>query len=189
MADTQTLLINLLLYGILPLWGISGFIDWCCHRATRIEHTSGLKESLIHSLMGLQLGVPILLCVLFEVNILILFICFTAWLAHEFVAHWDVHYSSHLRKISIWEMHAHNYLATIPLYSLALICVLRWEIVLKLVSFDWQGQFTFTLLNRPIGGELYLPAYLTFMTITCIFPYLEENFRCLKSHLKSRQAV
>ena len=58
MTATNQLLVNLILYGLLPLWGICGFIDWCCHRATRVERTSGLKESLIHSLIGVQLGIP-----------------------------------------------------------------------------------------------------------------------------------
>jgi hypothetical protein len=93
-TDERHLLINLILYGLLPLWGIAGFIDWCCHRATKVESTSGLKESLIHSLMGIQLGIPILLCLLFEINVLILLICVAMWLLHEVVAHWDVHYAS-----------------------------------------------------------------------------------------------
>ena len=177
--ETNQLLINLLLYGILPLWGISGFIDWCCHRATKIETTSGIKESLIHSLMGIQLGIPIILCVFFEVNVLILLICFLAWFAHEFVAHWDVHYSSEIRHISIWEMHAHNYLATIPLYSLAIISVLKWDMVIRFVTLDWAGAFHFQLLETPIGGPQYFPWYLVFMAMTCIFPYVEENIRCL----------
>jgi len=37
MEDPSRLLINLILYGLLPLWGIAGFIDWCCHRATKVE--------------------------------------------------------------------------------------------------------------------------------------------------------
>ena len=57
MSDTKHLLINLILYCLLPLWGITGFVDWCCHRATHVEQTSGLKESLLHSLMGVQLGI------------------------------------------------------------------------------------------------------------------------------------
>ena len=108
MADTKHLLINVILYGLLPLWGIAGFIDWVCHRATHVERTSGLKESLIHSLMGLQLGIPILLCLIFKVNVLIFFICALMWVLHEFVAHWDVLYASPLRRISIWEVHVHN---------------------------------------------------------------------------------
>ncbi|WP_205597695.1 hypothetical protein [Paraferrimonas sp. SM1919] len=73
--QTNQLLINVLLYLFLPLWGIAGFIDWCCHRATKIEHNSGLKESLMHSLMGLQIAIPMALCLVFTVNALILLIC------------------------------------------------------------------------------------------------------------------
>ena len=99
MSDEKHLLINLILYGLLPLWSIAGFMDWCCHRATKVESTSGLKESLIHSVMGVELGIPILLCLLFEVNVLILIICVVMWLLHEVSAHWDVHYATPLRKI------------------------------------------------------------------------------------------
>jgi hypothetical protein len=86
-VETNQLLINLILYGLLPLWGITGLIDWYCHRATHIETTSGLKESLIHSLMGIQLGIPIVLCIVFYVNVSVLLICIAAWLMHEVVAH------------------------------------------------------------------------------------------------------
>ena len=68
------LLITLLLSGQLPLWGITGLIDWCCHRATHIETTSGLQESLIHSVMGIQLGIPIVLTLVFYVNVTVLLI-------------------------------------------------------------------------------------------------------------------
>ena len=70
-------------------WGIAGFIDWCCHRATKVESTSGLKESLVHSLMGIQLGIPIVLCLMFEVNVLVLLVCIAMWITHEFAAHWE----------------------------------------------------------------------------------------------------
>ena len=185
--ETQNLLINMILYGILPLWGISGFIDWMCHRATGIEHTSGLKESLIHSLMGIQLGIPIILCLLFYVNVGILLICVAAWLAHEFVAHWDVSYTSPIRNISIWEVHVHNYMATIPLFLLMLIAVINWDITVKLVSLDWAGQFGFQRVEKPHGSPTYLTGYLTFMAVFCVFPYLEENIRCLRVYLEERE--
>jgi hypothetical protein len=176
---TNQLLINLILYGLLPLWGITGFIDWCCHRATGIERTSGLRESLIHSLMGVQLGIPILMCLLFEINVLVLLICLAAFLMHEVVAHYDVHYSAPLRRISIWEVHVHNYMATIPLYLLMLIVVLNWEVTLKLVSFDWSGQFYLKPVAKAHGGSGYLRGYLLFMGALCVLPYIEENLRCL----------
>jgi hypothetical protein len=189
MITTDQLLLNLILYGLLPLWGITGFIDWCCHRATGIERTSGLKESLVHSMMGIQLGIPIVLCLLFYVNVLILLICFVAFLAHEFSAHYDVHYSAPLRRISIWEVHVHNYMATIPLYLLMLIVVLNWETVQKLVSFDWSGEFTLERVANPHGGSHYLRNYLIFMGVLCGFPYIEENLRCLRARHSRVRAI
>lgn len=180
MPDTRHLLINLILYGLLPLWGVSGFIDWCCHRATHVERTSGIKESVIHSLMGVQLGIPILLCLLFEINVLVLLICVLMFLLHEVAAHWDVRYSAPLRRISIWEVHVHNYMATVPLYLLMLIVVINWDVAVKAMTFQWGGQFTLHRLTTPQGGSAYLPEYLAFMTVFCIFPYLEENLRCLR---------
>ena len=186
MEDPRHLLLNLILYGLLPLWGIAGFIDWCCHRATKVEATSGLKESLIHSLMGIQLGIPILLCLTFEVNVLILLICVAMWLAHEAVAHWDVYYATPRRHISIWEVHVHNYMATVPLYLLMLVVILNWDVAVKAASFDWAGQFQLRPRTARLGGATYLPGYLTFMTVLCVFPYLEENIRCLRHSLTRR---
>ena len=186
--DTTQLLINALLFVFLPLWGIAGFFDWCCHRATRIETTSGLKESLMHSVMGIQVGIPILLCLLFRVNVLILLLCLAAWLLHEVVAHWDVHYAAPRRHISIWEMHAHSYLATLPFYMLASIFIINWPVVVDLITFNWHGQMTFTRMEYSHGGEAYLPFYLTFMVILCGFPYLEENLRCLRAQFSAGSA-
>jgi hypothetical protein len=180
MADTRHLLINVILYGLLPLWGVAGFIDWICHRVTQVERTSGLKESLIHSLMGLQLGIPILLCLNFQINVLIILICALMWLMHELVAHYDVHYASPLRTISIWEVHVHNYMATVPLYLFMLILIINWDVTTKAVTLDWRGQFGFHRLSAPLGSASYLGAYLGFMAVFCVLPYIEENIRCLR---------
>ena len=138
----------------------------------------------MHSLMGIQIGIPILLCLLFEVNVLVLHICLAAWVLHEMVAHWDVRYAEPRRKISIWEMHAHNYLATLPLYMLLIIMAINWPVVINLVTFNWQGQLTLERVVNAHGGSAYLPAYLLFMAVVCIFPYLEELLRCFR-HRKS----
>ena len=187
--ETNTLLINLLLFVFLPLWGIAGFVDWCCHRATQIEHTSGLFESLLHAVMGIQIAIPILLCLFFEVNVGVLIICLVVWLAHEAVAHFDVHYAAPKRHISIWEMHAHSYLATLPLYMLSIIFVLNWPSVVKLLSLHWQGAFEFIPVEQARGGEHYLPLYLLFMGIVCVFPYAEEFLRCLLVYRKRSGSV
>src|SRR5688572_29187586 len=179
-------MINFLLYVLLPLWGIAGFVDWCCHRATSIEKNSGLKESLMHSLMGLQIAVPILLCLLFRVIVLVILICLVTWMLHEFVAHMDVQYALPRRRISVWEMHAHSYLATLPMFMLIVIIVINWEVFLRLVNLDWSGQMSLQRMDRAHGGDSYLPAYLSFMAVLCVFPYMEENFRCLREFLRQR---
>lgn len=183
--QTSDLLIKLLMYVFLPLWGIAGFVDWCCHRATRIEYTSGLKETLMHSIMGIQIAIPILLCLLFDVNILILCICLIALILHELVAHWDVRFAAPRREISIWEMHAHSYLATLPLYMLSMIVIINWDVVVKLFNADWAGQFQLVRLEEAHGGKGYLTGYLSFMGLFCVFPYLEEFIRCLRVTLST----
>jgi len=182
--DTSTLLINAMLYIFLPLWGIAGFADWCCHRATKIESTSGIKESLMHSLMGIQMGVPIILCLIYKVNVLILLICIITWLSHEIVAHCDVKYATPKREISIWEMHAHTYLGSLPLYMLTSIIVINWEMFQLLITFNWEGNMSIQSIKAPHGTPSYLPTYLTFMCVLCVFPYVEENLRCFKVYLK-----
>lgn len=185
---TNELLIRLILYGILPIWGISGFIDWLCHRATKIETTSGLKESLLHSVMGIQLGVPIVLGLFFQINFLIILISFVALLMHEVAAHSDVHYAAPRRHISIWEMHVHNYMATLPLYLFLLILVLNWPVVEQVSQGNWTGQWSFIPLATRYGGNSYLTSYLLFMLVLCVFPYLEENIRCWRAQRNQRGA-
>ena len=100
--ETHNLVLNLILYVMLPLWGFWGFVDWCCHRKTKIESTSGLHESLLHVAMGVQVGIPIILSIVFEMNVLVMLCCFLSLICHELVAHYDVHYTTPHREISIW---------------------------------------------------------------------------------------
>src|SRR5690625_31019 len=186
--ETGQLLIYLLLYLFLPLWGIAGAVDWVCHRATRIEETTGLKESLMHSMMGIQAGIPILMCLLFRVNVLVLLICLAAFVLHELVAHADVHYALPRRTISIWEMHAHSYLATLPLYMLSLIMIINWPVTVDLVTLNWAGPMRLVPMEYRHGGEGYLPFYLTFMTLLCVLRCLEENVRCLRQEIVAWRA-
>lgn len=186
MTDTRQLLVNLILYGLLPLWGITGFIDWWCHRVSRIETTSGLKESLAHSVMGIQLGLPIVLGLFFEINVLILLLCLVVLLSHAVVAHWDVKYSTPMRKITVWETHVHAYMATIPLFLLLLIMVINWNVVIKLVTFDWQGQLSLKPSENAQISSAYRRGYLIFMAIFCVLPYVEENIRCYLSARRVR---
>ena len=179
--ETHNLVLHLILYVMLPLWGFWGFVDWCCHRKTKIESTSGLHESLLHVTMGIQVGIPIILSIVFEMNVLVMLCCFLSLICHELVAHYDVHYTTPHREISIWEVHAHNYLATVPFYMVALVVVRNFDVFLAMVTFDWAGQMELARRVVPVGGTAYLPSYLLFMSVVCYFPYIEEILRCYRA--------
>ena len=183
-TQTHDLVLLLILYVMLPLWGLSGFVDWLCHRATKIQHTSGYKESLLHMCMGIQVGIPIVLSMIFQMNVLVMLLCFLAWASHEVVAHYDVHYTAPRREISIWEVHAHNYLATVPFYMVALVVVRNFDVFLDLITLNWGGGIQLLWRTEPVGGSGYLGGYLIFMSIFCYFPYIEEFLRCLWVHRK-----
>jgi hypothetical protein len=80
-------------------------------------------------------------------------------------------------------------MATIPLYLLMLIVILNWDVAVKTMTFDWAGQLTLQPLSERPGGRAYLPAYLAFMGVLCVFPYLEENIRCLRHWLSKRGSL
>ncbi len=177
--DSASIVLNILLYVLLPLWGVAGLVDWFCHRATNIEETSGLLEALVHVLMGVQISIPVFLALTFEVNVLVLILCFLALLMHEVVAHYDVHYASPLREISIWEVHAHNYLATLPFFILLLIIVRRWETFVDLITFNWAGNMALEARQEALGvNGGYALTYFITMGIFITGPYFFEVLRC-----------
>jgi hypothetical protein len=181
------LVLYLILYVLLPIWTIAGALDWWCHRRTKIEENSGLRESIIHSIMGIQVGLPIIACLVFEVNVLLMLFCFFVLITHEYVAHQDIVYATPLRRISHLETHVHSYLSTVPFYLISLIVVRRWDTFIKMITLDWSGEMSLVLRQEPIGGTpYYLPYYLAFAFCIGVIPYIEENIRCWNYHRRNR---
>lgn len=191
MNETDMALVKIILYFLLPLWALAGYVDWYCHKRSKIEETSGLGESLLHSLMGIQVGIPIFLCLIFKVNALILFICILGLLLHEIVAHHDVKTAAPQRHISILEVHAHNYLATTPLFTLLMVIAINWRLVGQLVQLDFSSgdQFSFVRSSFVPGGESYLPLYSLLLLVACVLPYIEELIRCLRFRSRKEGAA
>jgi hypothetical protein len=180
------LVFDLILYGILPLWLIMGFIDYCCHRHSKIEETAGIKESLFHALMGVQIGIPIFLGLLFEINVGILLIMFAALIFHVWVAHQDVSYARQHRNISMLELHVHSFMETLPFYAVALIICINWNAFIDLISFNWAGHLG--LIYTPKSSAHYLLCYVALMIFADILPYIGELLRCW-NHKRKAQSV
>src|SRR5579875_2420580 len=67
-TDAQSSNLRFVLFVLVPTWIVPGVLDWYWHKRTDIENTAGLQESLIHSLMMAEVGLPIVLALLFDIN-------------------------------------------------------------------------------------------------------------------------
>jgi hypothetical protein len=184
---TDVLLQSVILYGCLPLWVLFGFADYICHRASAIEKTSGIRESLFHVVMGAQIGLPVFLGLYFEINVLLLLMAFALLVFHVWVAHTDVAYALQTRKITLWEMHIHSFLEALPFVVVLLIICKRWSAFVDLITLNWAGHLTLVSKATPVDFY-YIVSYFVFMLILGIAPYVEELWRCWNARVDLKSA-
>jgi hypothetical protein len=154
----------------LPLWLLAGGGDWLCHRRSRIEHSAGPRESALHLLLYLLVAVPAVLGLYLSINALLLAFMTTCVVAHMVVSVWDTSYAQPRRHISPLEQHIHSHQDMLPLFALALACVLHWDALNHRV---WSWSLRPQPLPWTFGVLLALCAGLM-MTI-------EELTRCLRA--------
>src|SRR5436305_4970003 len=75
-------------YFIVPVWIGAGFLDYLWHRRTSIETTSGLPESLTHSLMMVEAAPAVLAGLFLEINAGALAWMIAFSVAHELTVFW-----------------------------------------------------------------------------------------------------
>jgi hypothetical protein len=101
----------------------------------KIERTFGTRESLIHLLMMTELGVPLTLCLLCEINLLILTMIMCSIAAHDATARWDVSTAEHSgREVTTWEQHVHSFLESMPIMAASTLGCLHWRQVRELLG-------------------------------------------------------
>jgi hypothetical protein len=185
MDHTATIAHAFLLYGILPLWILAGVGDYLCHRATFISTTSGIKESLIHWLMIIEIGIPILLGLFFQINALIIAIMMLALVLHYITGLWDLTYAYQSpRDIRPVEQHIHSYQEMLPLAGFAFVILLHWKQCLALFGLG-TAPADFSFIYKATYWESGYAAWLIIAVICFVFlPYAEEFLRCLR-HRKS----
>lgn len=177
-------LINILLYFIFPLWIIAGFSDWLCHRHTHLEKNSGMKKSLIHSLMLLEIGIPVSVGLILEISPLLLFFMIFMFFIHEITAIWDVSYAIKYRYISPIEQHIHSCLELLPLCALLIVLALHWEIFIAMFSGNLiDGKPILRLKENPIPASYLLPLF-TGIIFLLILPFIEELWRSVRPKYK-----
>ncbi|WOI38630.1 diguanylate cyclase [Alteromonas sp. CI.11.F.A3] len=176
--DDPTLII--LMYFIIPIWFVAGIVDWYCHKRSNISGTSGAKESLIHLLMFAEVGIPLFMVLIFEVNSLIIGISILLFFVHEATAMWDVSYAVTKRRVGPIEQHVHSFLEMIPLLALVLVVGRHWPHFTALFGIgDIPADFALQLKEDPLP-TWYLVTVLLIALALEFVPYLEELMRGLK---------
>ena len=169
-----------LLYFLLPLWMVMGLLDWRHHRRTHIETTTGTHESMIHSLMMSEAGLPMMMGLFLDVNALVLALMIAAFFVHEATAFWDVAYAEERRVVTPNEQHIHSFLETIPFMAVSFLICLYWEQFRALMgNGNEPARFEFRPKREPLSRR-YITALLVAVAITIVLPYAEEFIRCYR---------
>lgn len=176
--DTDDVVRMLLMFFIMPLWLVAGFADYLCHRAAHIERTSGWKESLLHLLQFVEMGIPVLAGLFLQINAGIIVVMIVCFLLHEATAIWDVHYASATRDVSPIEQHVHSFLEMLPLMGLLMIISLYWAQFIALFGFG-EPQFAIALKPEPLPWR-YVTAMLGATLLFEFLPYVEELIRSIR---------
>lgn len=101
-------------YCVAPAWIGAGFLDYLWHRRTRIETTSGIGESLTHSLMMIEGGPPVIAPLFLEVNAGVLTGMLAFAVVHEATVLWDLWFTAPRRPIPAGEQITHTFLEAPP---------------------------------------------------------------------------
>jgi hypothetical protein len=167
---------SLLVYVVLPLWVIAGFLDYLCHRQSDIEHANGAKESIIHWMMLLEVGLPLVLAVFFRINALLLALMIACLVAHEITGYLDLKLAMATRKVTILEHQIHSALEMLPFAAILLVMALHWPQTQALFGFGLEAaDFSLGSKQIPSWGEI-LPPAAAFIVLVLV-PYAEEIWR------------
>ena len=177
--STETLLQHFLMYLVVPVWLLAGLADYFCHRASHIERTSGVAESLLHLLQFVEVGVPLLAALFLKVNAAVLLIMLAGLVLHQATAMWDVRYANATRRVTPIEQHVHGVLEMTPAVATAVVAILHWPQVMALLG---AGEPDFALqFKRPPLPGWYLAAVMLGVALCGVLPYGEELLRTMRS--------
>jgi hypothetical protein len=167
----------LLMYVVLPLWMLAGFADWDCHRRTRIEHTGGLRESVFHWVMFLQMGAATLAVLFLEINAAVLLLGTVLFLAHEVTTWLELRFVVGRRDVRPLEQMIHSFMEILPLAGLLLLAVLYAQ---RVTDTSAGAAWTLRLKEEPLPAA-YLAAALGGATLLNVLPLAEETWRCVRA--------
>ena len=185
---TDILLQHFLMYLVVPVWLLAGLADYFCHRASHIERTSGIAESLLHLLQFGEVGVPLLAALFLEINAGVLLVMLAGLVLHQATAMWDVRYANATRRVTPIEQHVHGVLEMAPAVATAVVAILHWPQFMALLGAG-DADFAVQLKHSPLPGW-YLGAVMLGVGLCGALPYGEELLRTVRSRqIRARLAA
>ena len=116
-------------YVLFPIWLLAGVLDYWLHQRTNIAATAGPRESRLHLAQTLQVGIPVLIVLFLDLNLLTLSLLVAAAVAHTITSYWDIRYASQRRTILPLEQVVHAFMLTLPIFVTTLLLIMRWSTV------------------------------------------------------------
>jgi hypothetical protein len=167
----------MLLFGVLPAWGLPGLADWVCHRKSEIDvpERGGVQESLVHILMFSEGAIPMGLSLLAEINPLVVTMLTASALVHQVTAQWDLRIANESnREVTPLEQQVHTALEAIP-FLVAILAALQ-------LAEDPERSQPWRLHRkaRPLPASFVMGVLLG-AGITGALPHLEELWRCVRT--------
>lgn len=173
-------------YFIVPVWIGAGFLDYIWHRRTRIENTSGLDESLLHSLMMMEAAPAVLAPLFFEINSGVLAGMIGLSLLHEATVLWDLSFTAPRRAIPAGEQVTHTFLEAPPFLVTAAAIATHWDEFLALAGRGRQKPKMRLRLQHPSISLSNVLAIFAALGLFGALPHLDELRRCIAAKRAGR---
>ena len=170
-----------LMYVIMPAWGLVGALDWLWHKQTKIETTSGTKESAMHLLMMMEAGLPVVAGLFLEPNAGLLRLMTIGMALHQATVMWDVGYTVSRRKIPAREQHTHTFMETLPFDILAVFACMHPEQFKAMLHLSREKPDFDLRLKRPPLPLSQISAIFGAMGLFVALPHVEELWRCWRA--------
>ena len=186
MDSSAAIVQGLLAFVWVPLLVLAGVLDWACHRRLRIEHTAGLRESLLHLLMLALLGAAILAALWFEPTAGLFALLLVALLLHDACYAADLRVALARRHIPAFEQWVHGFQHLLPWAGLAGLLALAPGQTLALLGQSAEAPDWALRLKSPPPPWSYTAALLAASLLFNVLPFLSEARRSARAAARQR---
>jgi hypothetical protein len=165
---------------VVPVWLAAGLADYVCHRAARIERSSGVRESLMHLVQFALVGVPLAAALFLRIDAGMLLVFAAFVLLHHAVAYVDVRYANATRPVHPVEQMIHSFLELLPIAAVLLAVALDFAQFEALFGRGVEAADFSLRWRTPALPAWYTGTVLAAAAVFGFIPYVEELLRCVR---------